>query len=67
MEAVKKTEKKDESGTKPNTRSKDGRYRIKITSLRELFVYDQRNAFGLSDVLSGHYSVKRTRWETLME
>ena len=45
MEAVKKTEKKDESGTEPNTRSKDGRYRIKITSLRELFVYDQRERF----------------------
>ena len=42
------------AGTKPNTTSKDGRFRIKLTSNREPFVYNERGALGLDTVLPAH-------------
>lgn len=45
------------AGTKPNTASKDGKYRIKLSSEREKFSYNARGALGLDQVLPGHYKV----------
>jgi hypothetical protein len=46
------------AGTKPNQPSRDGRYRIKLSSEREKFSYDNRVALGLDGVLPQHYPLK---------
>jgi hypothetical protein len=43
------------AGTKPNQPSKDGKYRIKLSSEREKFSYDNRVALGLDDILPRHH------------
>jgi hypothetical protein len=43
------------AGTKPNQPSVDGKYRIKLSSEREKFSYDNRVALGLDHVLPQHY------------
>ena len=43
------------AGTKPNQPSVDGKYRIKLSSEREKFSYDNRVALGLDEVLPKHY------------
>jgi hypothetical protein len=43
------------AGTKPNQPSVDGKYRIKLSSEREKFSYDNRRALGLDRVLPRHY------------
>jgi|SRR5271166_4246643 len=46
------------AGTKPNTASADGKYRIKLSSARESFTYKNRAALGLEKVLPNYYAVK---------
>jgi hypothetical protein len=43
------------AGTKPNQPSVDGKYRIKLSSEREKFSYENRVALGLDAVLPRHY------------
>ena len=43
------------AGTKPNQPSVDGRYRIKLSSDREKFTYENRVALGLDHVLPQHH------------
>jgi hypothetical protein len=43
------------AGTKPNQPSTDGRYRIKLSSEREKFSYENRVALGLDHVLPEHH------------
>lgn len=45
------------AGTKPNQPSMNGRYRIKLSSPREAFTYNNRVALGLDAVLPGHHAV----------
>jgi hypothetical protein len=47
------------AGTKPNTASKDGKYRIKLSSARESFTYKNRAALGLEKVLPKYYGVAK--------
>lgn len=45
------------AGTKPNQPSMNGRYRIKLSSPREAFTYNNRGALKLNAVLPGHHTV----------
>jgi hypothetical protein len=45
------------AGTKPNQPSMNGQYRIKLSSPREAFTYNNRAALGLDAVLPGHHKV----------
>jgi hypothetical protein len=45
------------AGTKPNQPSIDGRYRIKLSSEREEFSYENRGPLGLDNVLPRHHKV----------
>jgi len=45
------------AGTKPNQPSTNGQYRIKLSSPREAFTYNNRGALGLDAVLPGHHTV----------
>ncbi len=43
------------AGTKPNTASDDGKYRIKLSSAREKFSYENRVQLGIDEILPGHH------------
>lgn len=45
------------AGTKPNQPTTDGKYRIKLTSEREKFSYEQRLKLGIDKILPKHYEV----------
>lgn len=51
------------AGTKPNTSSTGGKYRIKLSSAREKFTYENRVALGLANVLPNYYPVKEYNTE----
>jgi hypothetical protein len=43
------------AGTKPRSFSANGKYLIKLSSDREEFIYQQRGALGLNNVMAGYY------------
>ena len=43
------------AGTKPRSFSTDGKYLVKLTSAREEFIYQQRGALGLDNVMAGYH------------
>jgi hypothetical protein len=43
------------AGTKPRSFSTNGKYLVKLTSAREEFIYQQRGALGLDNVMAGYY------------
>jgi hypothetical protein len=45
------------AGTKPNTPSADGKYLIKLSSRRERYTYEHREALGLTHVLPNYYPI----------
>jgi hypothetical protein len=47
------------AGTKPNTASVDGRYRIKLSSARERYIYENKERLELKEVLPGYHMVIR--------
>jgi hypothetical protein len=47
------------AGTKPNTASTGGKYRIKLSSDRESFTYKNRVALGLAAVLPQYFPIKK--------
>ena len=47
------------AGTKPNTSSSGGKYRIKLSSDRESFTYKNRVALGLATVLPQYFPIKK--------
>lgn len=50
------------AGTKPNQRTTNGAYRVKLTSRREYFVYQYRVALGLDAVLGQNWPDAGYRW-----
>ncbi|OCX52551.1 hypothetical protein BEL04_13950 [Mucilaginibacter sp. PPCGB 2223] len=50
------------AGTKPNQPTVDGRYRVKLSSVREEFTYRNRLALGLNDVLPGHHRIRGKKY-----
>jgi hypothetical protein len=46
------------AGTKPNTSSTGGKYRIKLSSDRESFTYKNRDALGLAAVLPQYFPIR---------
>lgn len=46
------------AGTKPNVPSNDGQYRIKLSSEREAFAYENEQQLGLATVLPGYQQVQ---------
>lgn len=47
------------AGTKPNTSSTGGQYRIKLSSDRESFTYKNREALGLASVLPEYFPIEK--------
>jgi hypothetical protein len=44
------------AGTKPRSFSTNGKYLVKLTSAREEFIYQQRGALGLDNVMAGYHT-----------
>ena len=53
------------AGTKPNTSSTGGKYRIKLSSDRESFTYKNRVALGLASVLPNYFPIAKVNTDNI--